>query len=298
MSPAATPPPEVSELDSAPSLAPLYARAVAGSVIPGGRSDELPAHALALREVEVDLDLLARYARVCGFRVGATLPPTFPHILGFPLEMKLMGTRSFPFALLGMVHIANRIDQRRGIPVEARPDVLVWAQDLRPHRRGRQFDVITEVRIGGEAAWREHSTYLSSGGGSGDSAERSDRGPDLAELAAAGELVASWSVPGDIGRRYADVSGDRNPIHMHSLAAKPFGFGGAIAHGMWMKARCLAALEGRLADALEAAVEFRRPLRIPGKARLRLARRDAGFAFALEPPEGSPHLAGTAEPRS
>ena len=27
--------------------------------------------------------------------------------------------------------------------------------------------------------------------------------------------TAQWKVPGDIGRRYADVSGDRNPIHLH-----------------------------------------------------------------------------------
>lgn len=289
----------VEELDSAPSLAPLYARAVAGSVIPGGRAGELPEQALALREVEIDLDLLARYARVCGYRLGAALPPTYPHIVGFPLEMKLMSARSFPFALLGMVHVANRIQQLRSVPVDARPDVLVWAQDLRPHRRGRQFDVVTELRLEGEPAWREHSTYLSSGGGSEeDSAGRGDRGPDLAEAAAGGDHVASWSVPGDIGRRYADVSGDRNPIHMHSLAAKPFGFPGAIAHGMWMKARCLAALEGRLGAELETAVEFRRPLRIPGRVRLRLARQEGSFAFALESPEDSPHLVGMAGRRS
>ena len=38
---------------------------------------------------------------------------------------------------------------------------------------------------------------------------------------------------------------------MHSLTAKPLGFPAAIAHGMWTKARCLAALESRLPDAFE-----------------------------------------------
>ena len=76
---------------------------------------------------------------------------------------------------------------------------------------------------------------------------------------------AAWRLPGDLGRRYAAVSGDRNPIHMHALSAKAFGFPRAIAHGMWTKARCLAALEQRLPDAFSVEVEFRRPILLPGK---------------------------------
>ena len=61
------------------------------------------------------------------------------------------------------------------------------------------------------------------------------------------------------------VSGDRNPIHMHSLTAKPLGFPRAIAHGMWTKARCLAALESRLPDAFAVDVRFRKPILLPGR---------------------------------
>ena len=64
----------------------------------------------------------------------------------------------------------------------------------------------------------------------------------------------------DVGRRYAKVSGDVNPIHLHPLGARLFGFRGAIAHGMWTKARCLAALQSRVPDALTADVAFQQPL--------------------------------------
>jgi acyl dehydratase len=282
----------VEELDSPPSLAPLYARVVTGALLPG-RPDELPDRKLALRGVDIDLERLATYARVCGFALRDSLPPTYPHLLGFPLELALMSDRSFPFRPLGLVHVANRIAQLRPIATAARPDVLVWAEGLRPHRRGRQFDLVTEVEVEGEPAWREHSTYLRAGeDGSGSSGESGRSGSS--EAGPEGEVAAIWEVPGDIGRRYADVSGDRNPIHLRSLTAKPFGFPGAIAHGMWMKARCLAALEGELPDAYEARAEFRRPLRIPGRARFRVARREEGFDYALEPPEGGrPRLTGT-----
>jgi hypothetical protein len=305
------------ELSSPPSLAGLYAKVVVNSLLALGRPEVLPERRLALREVEIDLDRLARYARVCGYALGSSLPPTYPHLLGFPLALELMGSRSFPFGVLGAVHAANRIDQREAIPAAARPDVLVWAQDLRPHRRGMQFDVVTQLEVAGRAVWREVGTYVRPGAGgerteagSGDEGEaRSEKderaGSDRASKAGAGgspgrdgrpvgRVAAVWSIRGDIGRRYGSISGDRNPIHMHSLAAKPFGFDRAIAHGMWMNARCLAALEARLGEAFVAAVEFRRPLRIPGRVALRIAERSGGFDLTLEAPDdGRAYLTGS-----
>jgi len=286
---------ETRRLATMPALPPLYAKALAGSlpVIRGG-GESLPDHALEVEAITIDRDHLAAYCRVCGFGLReSAVPPTYPHVLAFPLSMALMSERSFPFPLLGLVHIANRIEQRRPIAAGDRPSLRLWAEDLRPHRRGRQLDLVTEASLDGEVTWREASTYLRRGDGGGDGGSSAER-----EEGERGEVAAVWSVPGDIGRRYADVSGDRNPIHLHGLAARPFGFPSAIAHGMWMKARCLAALEGRLGEALEAAVEFRSPLRIPGRARLRLASRDGGFGFALENPAGErTHLAGEARPR-
>jgi acyl dehydratase len=266
------------ELESAPALPPLYAKAALG-LIPGG-GGELPEEALELAEATVDSEALADYARVCGFSLRDTLPPTYPHVLAFPVAMCLMANRSFPFALLGLVHVANRIDERRAVPVDARPGIRVWAENLRPHHRGCQVDVVTQVSLDGEVAWREASTYLRPGDGSG---ERPDRAADPLEGA---ETAAVWKVSGDIGRRYAAVSGDRNPIHLHALSARLFGFPTAIAHGMWTYARALASLDGQLPATHTSRVEFRSPLRIPGRARLLSRRRESGWDLAVSSPDG------------
>ena len=275
------------------SLLPSYAKAIVGPFVPGG-GDELPDRVLE-EAVEIDRGHLAAYNRVCGFGIRDALPPTYPHVLGFPLQMALMTERAFPFALLGMVHIGNRIEQRAAIPLTATPTVRVRADNLRPHRRGRQLDMVTEVELDAEIAWLEHSTYLKRGSGADESAP-----PDpLTERIEPGTLVESaiWKVPGDIGRRYAEVSGDRNPIHLHPLSAKLFGFPGAIAHGMWTLARSLAAFEGRYPDAHASEVAFQAPLRIPGKARLADRPRDGGWDFSLERPDGErAHVVGTIEP--
>lgn len=263
---------------SPPSLLPSYGKALLGAVMPGGGGDTLPEGERTLEDVEVDREHLAAYVRVCGFRLSDTLPATYPHVLAFPLAMALMTERSFPFPLLGLVHVANRIDQLRPLEADETLDLRVWAEDLRPHRRGRQLDVVAEARAGGEVAWVGRSTYLRrEGKGDGARPAQSAPAPPL-------ETKAVWQVPGDIGRRYADVSGDRNPIHLHPLTARLFGFPRAIAHGMWMTARCLAGLEGELDDAYRVEVEFRKPLLIPGSAEFGFD----GRSFSL-----GQHLTGT-----
>jgi hypothetical protein len=160
---------------------------------------------------------------------------------------------------MGLVHIENRIDQLRPIGVDERLDVTVAARDLRPHDRGRQFDLVAEATVGGETVWRSASTYLKRGGdGSGGGSKGGDREQPP-------EPDAVLSVPGDIGRRYGAVSGDRNPIHLHPLSARLFGMPKPIAHGMWLKARCLALLESRLPAAFTVEARFKLPVYIPGK---------------------------------
>jgi hypothetical protein len=107
---------------------------------------------------------------------------------------------------------------------------------------------------------------------------------------------AIWQVPRNVARRYAAVSGDVNPIHLNPLVARLFGFRRAIAHGMWLKARCLAALEGRLPDALTAEVELKSPLLLPSTVGFANRQQGSGWTFAVaEARSGRPHLSGSAQ---
>jgi hypothetical protein len=260
--------PETRKLESAPSILPLYARAAAPLVpglsllpfVPGG-GGEIPAVRLELDGVVADPAQVAAYAKVCGFVLRDHLPPTYPHMLAFPLHMALMSDGAFPFGAVGLVHVANKITQHRQIGIGEEMSLRVEATKLKPHPKGKAFDVVTEVRIGRQIAWESTSTFLRRGKGD-PSAASGEAFPIVGEDVTAS---AQWTLPGDLGRRYAAVSGDRNPIHMHSLTAKPLGFPAAIAHGMWTKARALAALESRLPDAFDADVRFRRPILLPAK---------------------------------
>jgi acyl dehydratase len=77
-------------------------------------------------------------------------------------------------------------------------------------------------------------------------------------------LREHWDLPSGLGRRYARASGDRNPIHLHPLTARLFGFPRHIAHGMWTFARALAGT-GAVAgsEQLTARAEFKAPVLLP-----------------------------------
>ena len=255
---------EIKELSGSPGTLPTYLRAAA-PMIPGasllpfvaGRGDDVPDLELRLSSVGIDRDHLAAYSRVCGFRLRDQLPATYPHVIAFPLHMKLMTDSSFPFPAVGLVHIANRITVHRPLLASEELDVRVRPTKIEPHPKGRQFSIQTEVRVKRKLVWEGESTMLRRGGGSSENGRGDDFGSPP-------EGHAVWRLSGDLGRRYAGVSGDRNPIHMHPLSAKLFGFPRAIAHGMWTKARSVAAVEARLPDAYTVDVGFRKPILLPG----------------------------------
>jgi acyl dehydratase len=88
-----------------------------------------------------------------------------------------------------------------------------------------------------------------------------------------------------------------NPIHLSGLTAKAFGFKRAIAHGMWVKARVLGALSGRLPDALSIDVAFRKPLFLPSTVTLSTAQADRGWDVAVRNAKsGTEHVIGTLRP--
>ena len=281
-----------------------YAKALAGSTVmpvarklPGvpGPSRELPDRVVTREDVEVGREHLAAYDRVCGFRLRDQLPPTYPHIVAFPLAMELMTGTSFPFPVLGIVHIANRIEMVSEMTADEPFSVRVWAADMAEHDRGTQFQVHAEASVSGAVVWRSSSTYLHREAKSGGE-ERPKREPS--SDGSAHDPSAVWSVPDDIGRRYAAVSGDRNPIHVHPLSAKLFGMKTAIAHGMWTKAHALAALEGELPDAYTVEVRFKLPLFLPSKVAFSTWLETGSRHFGVRAlKDGKPHLDGSISAR-
>ena len=248
-------------------------------------------------------EAVAAYARVCGFALRDHLPPTYPHVLAFPLHMAVMADGSFPFGAVGLVHIENRIVQHRRIGIGeeltlARPPDQAGAAPQGP----RPSPSSPRPAPAGEKVWEERQHDAAprrAAPSSPPGAKR--RAASLTHRPVGAERVgrsAEWRLGGDLGRRYAAVSGDRNPIHMHSLTAKPLGFPrrdrardvdqGALPGGAGEPPARRLRRRGPLPQADPAARPGRVRQRTPRARRSTFAVRDAK--------RSTPHLDGRVEP--
>lgn len=288
----------IQELSAPPHTVGLYSRAILGAIT-GKKGSQLPDITLVMRNVAIDRQHLAAYNRVCGFTQKETLPVTYPFVLAFPLHMSIITDARFPFAAMGLVHIRNTITQHRPVSASEALTITVTPANLRAHDKGQQFDILTTLTTSAnEVVWEAISTMLRRSGGGESSGEKSAAAPKPVS-APQTQGIAQWVVPADTGRRYGAASGDRNPIHLYAVTAKLFGFPRAIAHGMWTKARCLAALDGRLPEAYTVDVQFKLPVLLPAKVAFNSHSTSANeTTFALsDAKSGKPHLAGVINAR-
>lgn len=248
-----------------------------------------PAHPVHLERdgLRVDPDRVAAYARVCGAHEVDPLPILYPHVLAFGLTMRVMSRRDFPFPAPGLIHVHDVVTQHHPIGITDPLDLRVTAGEPRPHHRGRVVDVHTEVSVDGQPVWSQRSSYLRRDTRTRGTAAPRSTDDDLS----AWPEIDRWPAAADIGRRYASVSGDRNPIHLSALTARPFGFRRAIAHGMWTTARALSSLQPEQPSATTVAVDFMAPVTLP--TTLILAATPARDRFVVRSLNGRIHVSGS-----
>ncbi|MGC5698900.1 acyl dehydratase [Pseudomonas sp. NFXW11] len=226
----------------------------------------LPVERLVRPAVELVGEQIARYAQACGFRREHGVPLAFPHTLAFPLHLLLLTARSFPYPASGMVHLANRIRQYQPLEEGQALRLEVFAERWLAHPKGQALSIATRAYSGGGLVWEGDSLYLRRG------VNEPVGEPWSGALALQEESLIRtqrWNLGGDLGRRFAQVSGDFNPIHTSWLGARLFGFRRPIAHGMWTLGRALAAQQPPHAlAAAELDCEFKLPILLPAAVTL------------------------------
>ncbi|MBN0039237.1 hypothetical protein JN535_03490 [Cellulosimicrobium cellulans] len=294
--PRSSAPERVETLPAIPGLGGLYVRGLAASGriaaahrLPGGGRRDLALPDVTYRVAGVPTGdaaapdhvgsavHLARYAGLVGEAPSEVLPAGYLHVLGFPLATAVMVRTDFPLPLLGMVHLANSVSVLRPVRLGDTLEVRAWAERLRPHRRGVQVDLVTEVsvertdeeRASGSGlsattlAYRGVSTYLAKGVTLPGASETDEAPTSSTDWFVPPLPTGRWTLGATTGRAYAAVSGDRNPIHTSALGAKAFGFPRAIAHGMYTAARALAEAGPRRGDTYDWTVTFAKPVLLP-----------------------------------
>ena len=221
-----------------------------------------------------------KYCKLAGWQQDDSMHPLYWQVRSLPLQLKLISSPQSPFAMLGLVHISNRVTDY----TQCRPDIpcelIVRFGQVFQHRRGYAFEVVVTASQRGKPVYAAVGTYLARTGHSATGLptweERDMTLPDdiseLTPIQASGGLI----------RRYARVSGDYNPIHLSQVTAKLFGFKRAIAHGMWTAARVISDLQAcHQLSGQEIDIQFKRPLFLPGKAKAVVGQTSENRCFSV-----------------
>jgi len=243
------------------SLAGLFLHRRPGLAAP----QDMPHIERSVVRARVDLDWLRKYQACTGQGAGhdSGLPPLALQVAAAPLHLAIMADRAFPFPALGLVHQSQRVAQWRALDRMAAYDLLAYTCEAREERRGVSFGLVTEARQDGALVWRADIRALALTRSPVEAVQppRGDAEFDGLDPVSSETVEVAESM----GRRYARIAGDINPVHVHALLARPFGFRRAIVHGTWTLARALASAGLPGVPAFALAARFRRPVELPSR---------------------------------
>jgi len=275
-----------------------------GKLLPG--FDKVPNIQISVGGVRIDSNNLRQYNQICGPTNKAAetsqgeVPICFPQVLAFSLTPEIVSMSSFPLSPFGLIHIRNVITQYKAILPTDSLDLFTSLHATRNTEKGIEIDVKIKAIVRNPEkvkAWKSIETLLSRFKNRPKNTPRSTVQP-LGEEGTLKNLIIS--VPGNIGRKYAAITGDYNPHHLYSLTAKLFGFRRAIAHGMWFLQKCISEIESMpginfppLPRQLDAS--FKLPVFLPSKVLLQVVPQDnSSIKFGLFSENGKlPHATGS-----
>lgn len=183
---------------------------------------------------EVTADHIERYARATNdlnerYTGGEDVvaPPVFPVVPAFNSFMTAAMDPELGADLLRLVHAAEEHVFYKPIKAGDVLSVTAALESVEQKETGETFTVKgTETNQDGEVVAEVRGTMFIRGSGSGS------RGAAPSELAHEIVYEETTKVDDDQTYRYAEASGDHNPIHVDENTAKMAGLPGIILHGM------------------------------------------------------------------
>lgn len=215
--------------------------------------------------IKINPKWLAAYRELVGLPdEPAILPPLALQIAAAPLHLEILSDPNFPFPALGLVHVGQRVDQTCALMPGASLQLDAFTGRSRPVPAGTYFEIVTDARREGRLVWRAIATVLARHARPAQDAVPAPTAPGPLDLAGEPWLrVELIRAAEDLGRRYAAVAADWNPIHQRAWLARRFGFERAIVHGTWTLARALAAAGWPSHEAFSLQADFRKPVALP-----------------------------------
>ena len=227
--------------------------------------EPLPAINLAIDGFTFARDKVNRYNTCCGLP-QERLPLPYLFVATQPAQLLLLTHPSVALKLLGMIHTHVSFRQYTPLQIDKPYDFSLNVIECARTEKGMEFELEGRFTLDGVylAGYRSRCLLR-------DKRPTSDRKKTAEEAGDVEGQSPAWikqeklTLTPQIAREYAAVSGDYNPIHLHWLTAKPFGFKAPIIHGMYSVARMFATIDCSVS---QAEFTFRRPAFLPSNPEL------------------------------
>jgi hypothetical protein len=270
----------IREFKEKPALGPAYFSAFTPGRSKFSGLENIPRMESKWMQATESAEKIQAYRELCGIGNDGNLPLLYPHVFTSSMHIHLITDKRFPASALGAVHSRMHIVQHEPIPESQKVDLHCRISDARTLKAGLETDITTTLCVEDKCLWESVSTYIFRGRKFG---KPGDQHP-WAHFEELGEptLEAEWKVPVDMGKRYAKITGDYNPIHVSRFAAKLFGFKRDIVHGMWSLCRCLAHIPDFSYDQpTRIDASFKGPIFMDSGCTMKGCETDGGYRFDL-----------------
>ena len=205
--------------------------------------EPLPRMKVAIDGFVFEKAVVNRYNTCCGLP-NDTLPMPFMFVATQPAQLMLLTHPEVSLTLLGLIHTHVSFYQETPLETGKPYDFTLEVVACGHTEKGLEFELEGRFSVnGGYQAGYRSRCLLKDKPQVFDKQKKQTESPDEVE-----EQSPAWSkletliLAPKIARSYAAVSGDYNPIHLHWLTAKPFGFKAPIIHGMYSVARMFTAI--------------------------------------------------------
>mgnify|MGYP005992021315 CR=1 FL=1 len=284
------------ELQQQPSVIPLYIACLLKKpqTVNKDNFQKLSQLSLTMKDVKINHKKLIDFKKFFDITTNnKALPISFLHLLVFRPHLKFMLTKQLPFPVLGLVHMYNDIISHHDVYIDDVVNIDISITEINQTKKGTEITLHSKIFKEKRLVWESFSGYLHPNKQVANQKKR----PKKPRINMTYAHTQFWKIPTHLGRQYAVLSGDANPIHLTAFLAKLFGFKQAIAHGMCMAFKCCAELESlqhfsRPAKRLK--IQFNKPVYLPSDVEFKYSQDEQDCHFCIITPNAKkPLLTGT-----
>jgi hypothetical protein len=227
------------------------------------RGQSLSAVKWSIDEFMFEPQQLDRYRQCFNFSEDS-IPLSFLFVATQRVQLSYLSQKSLSIKLLGLVHVSIEFEQHALLDPSAAYQVEVSLGEQCWSEKGLQFDLVVnfvneQKIVAGFVSRYIQITNKTSG-------KPRPRQNEIAQQSSDWTTVKEISFSSRVGRDYASISKDYNPIHLTPWLSKWFGFKRPIVHGMYSVAVILSAQKRQ--QLCRASFRFTKPILMPNSATL------------------------------